>query len=144
VHDALAEVTDPSVDPDRRAWHRAHGAPGPDEEVAEELECSAGRAQARGGLAAAAAFPERAAMLTPEPARRAQRFLAAARTKRDAGALDARFLYERLPMSRLDIVGAGHFVWEDAADEYAQLVTRWWSGGYATIGTSPTTQETHS
>jgi DNA-binding CsgD family transcriptional regulator len=86
---ASPDATNREVDPDRRAWHLAQATPGLDEDVASELERSAGRARRRGGVAAAAAFLERAAALTPDPSRRAKRALAAAEAKHQAGAFDA-------------------------------------------------------
>ena len=88
VHHALAEATDPDTDPDRRVWHRALAASAPDDEIADELERSAARARARGGLAATAAFLERSSVLTLDPARRASRALAAAQATQQAGSLD--------------------------------------------------------
>jgi DNA-binding CsgD family transcriptional regulator len=89
AHRALSAATDGELDPDRHAWHRAHATLAPDEEVASELERSAGRARARGGLAAAAAFLSRSAVLTPEPVRRTRRALEAAAAEQLAGSPEA-------------------------------------------------------
>ncbi len=103
VHQALAEATDAGLDPDRRAWHRAQAASGPDDDVAAELEHSAGRARARGGLAAAAAFLQRAATLTSDPAQRAGRALAAAQAEIQSGAFDA--AADLLPLADAEPLG---------------------------------------
>jgi DNA-binding CsgD family transcriptional regulator len=133
VHLALAEATDGDVDPDRRAWHLAAAAAGPDEQVAVELERSASRAQARGGLAAAAAFLQRAVALTGDSARRADRALAAAEASLQAGLFDvARRLLataevgpvDELQRARLDLLRAEAAYAESRGSEAPALLLR--------------------
>ncbi|HVM65131.1 MAG TPA: LuxR C-terminal-related transcriptional regulator, partial [Acidimicrobiales bacterium] len=117
AHGALAEVTDATTDPDLRAWHLALAARAPHEDVAAELERCAGRAQARGGLAAMAALLERSAALTPDPRRRAQRTLAAADAHLEAGSFDAAAkllasaeltVLDDVELAQLDLLRARH------------------------------------
>jgi DNA-binding CsgD family transcriptional regulator len=119
AHRSLADATDPNVDPDRRAWHRALGSDGPDEAVAEALEQSAHRARARGGLAAAAALLERSVVLTVDPARRPERVLAAATAHLDAGSFEiaAGLLavaettaLDEMGRARVDLLRASHAI----------------------------------
>jgi DNA-binding CsgD family transcriptional regulator len=127
THRALAEETDARVDPDRRAWHLAQSVSAPDEEVAAELNRSAERAQGRGGFAAAAAFLERAAALTPDPVRRAERTLVAAQTKFAAGALDdALALLASMETDALDELGQARV---DLLN--AQVASEQWRAGDA-------------
>jgi DNA-binding CsgD family transcriptional regulator len=130
VHRALGEATDAQVDPDRRAWHLAEAAAGPDEDLAAELERAAGRAQARGGFAAVAAFLERAAALTPNSTSRAQRLLAAAGAKRDAGDLEAalgllagveRGVLDELGRARVDLLRAQIALAQRRSDDAGRL-----------------------
>jgi DNA-binding CsgD family transcriptional regulator len=111
AHGALADATDPGLDPDRRAWHRAHAAAGPDDAVADELERSAGRAQTRGGLAAAAALLEEAVRLSGDPADRGRRALAAAQAKQQAGSADGALsmlaVADAAPLDELDRARSG-------------------------------------
>ncbi|MFG1855545.1 ATP-binding protein [Actinomadura geliboluensis] len=112
AHGALAEATDPASDPERRAWHRAHAALEADESVAGELERLADRAQVRGGIAAAAAFLRRATELTPDPARRTARALAAAQAAFDSGAPDmALELLVSAERGRLTELQSGRMAW---------------------------------
>jgi DNA-binding CsgD family transcriptional regulator len=133
VHAALAAVTDARHDPDRRAWHLANAALGPDEDVAAELELSAGRARARGGVAAAAAFLERATMLTLDPTRRTERALAAASAKIKAGAFgaarDLLSIAEAGPLSdfqqaRIELMGAELAFLTDRGSEAPPLLLK--------------------
>jgi DNA-binding CsgD family transcriptional regulator len=133
AHLALAEASDRSVNPDRRAWHLAAAAAGPDEKVALELEHSAGRAQARGGLAAAAAFLRRAVALTGDAARRADRALAAAEASLAAGAFDAALgllataeagPLDQLQRARLDLLRAEAAYSESRGSEAPGLLLR--------------------
>jgi DNA-binding CsgD family transcriptional regulator len=133
AHLALAEATDGDVDPDRRAWHLAAATAGPDERVALELERSAGRAQARGGLAAAAAFLQRAVALTGDPTRRADRALAAAQASLGAGTFDvARGLLgaaevgplDELQRARLDLLRAEAAYSESRGSDAPALLLR--------------------
>jgi DNA-binding CsgD family transcriptional regulator len=133
AHLALAEATDRNVDPDRRAWHLAAATASPDEQVALELERSAGRAQARGGLAAAAAFLQRAVALTGDPTRRAERALAAAQASLGAGTFDvARGLLgaaevgplDEVQRARLDLLRAEAAYSESRGSEAPALLLR--------------------
>ncbi len=133
VHLALAEATDQDIAPDSRAWHLAAAATGPDEQVALELERSAGRAESRGGVAAAAAFLQRAAALTDDPTRRAERALAAAQASLGAGAIDvARDLLaaarvgplDELQRARLDLLRAEAAYSESRGSEAPALLLR--------------------
>jgi DNA-binding CsgD family transcriptional regulator len=133
AHRRLAEATDPDLDPDRRAWHRAQATSGPDEDVAAELERSAGRAQARGGLAAAAAFLERAVALTPDPARAAKRALAAANAEVQAGGFDTalellttaqRGTLDELGRARADLLHAQIAYAQNRGSDAAALLLR--------------------
>jgi DNA-binding CsgD family transcriptional regulator len=121
AHGALAEVTDPTRDPDRRAWHRAAAVLGPDEDVASELERSAARAESRGGLAAAAAFLERAVAMSKDPRRRGERALAAAGASLGAGVFGStRGLIELASASPLDALGRARVDLLEAELAFAQ------------------------
>ncbi|WP_405534057.1 AAA family ATPase [Streptomyces sp. NBC_00075] len=131
AHQALADATDARLDPDRRAWHLAAATPGPDETVAAELERSADRAQARGGIAAAAAFLQRAATLTQDPARRAQRAVDAAQATLHAGAFEpaaallttaAAGPLDELGRARIDVLNAGIAFAQNRGSEAPELL----------------------
>jgi tetratricopeptide (TPR) repeat protein len=133
AHRELARATDPAVDPDRRAWHRALGSPGPDEEIAAALEHSAHRARSRGGLSAAAALLERSAALTLNPTARANRILSAASEHLEAGSFTtaARLLasaetapLDDLARAHLDLLRARHATFGGDPRDVVELILR--------------------
>jgi len=103
VHRTLAGALHSPADSDRRAWHLAAAATAPDEEVAAELERTAGEARARGGYAAAAAAYERAVQLGADPGAQPGRLTAAAEASAEIGDFDhARSLAARAAAQTTD------------------------------------------
>ncbi len=106
---ALAEVV---ADPERRLWHRAMSAPGCDEQIAASLDVHAQAARRRGAIMASAAALERAAALTANPERRAERLVRAAEVAHELGLVDVvRRLLKQVEPSPLGSLEAARLAW---------------------------------